>query len=38
VAVVFQPYPVSVGRVPLTDFTRLAGGLLPIPLCGRTSL
>ena len=23
-------------RVPLTDFTRLAGGLLPIPLCGLT--
>jgi hypothetical protein len=26
-----------VGRVPLTDFTRLAGGLLPMPLCGRST-
>jgi hypothetical protein len=35
---VFQRYSGSVGRVPLTDFTRLAGCFLPIPLCGRTSL
>ena len=35
---VFQRYSVGAGRKALTDFTRLAGGLLPIPLCGRTSL